>query len=101
MNVEVEDPRWLSNSRLVYTEYSGIVSFYVVDVDPSADPPVGEPRFYYADPAFTTTSGRSYNITSDGGLVYVQGPTRRTGTYLRVIPDWVGQMKRAVDEANR
>ncbi len=34
-------------------------------------------------------------------MVYVQAPEQKAVTYLRVIPGWVEQMKRAVDKANR
>jgi hypothetical protein len=34
-------------------------------------------------------------------LLYLQSPSENLGFYLRVIPGWVGQMKRAIDAANR
>jgi len=34
-------------------------------------------------------------------VVYVEGDEERPIPYLRVVPHWVEQMKRAVDEANR
>jgi hypothetical protein len=33
--------------------------------------------------------------------VYLQATAENLGYYLRVIPNWVTAMKRAVDEANR
>lgn len=35
------------------------------------------------------------------GVLYLQSPAENLGYYFRVIPGWVKQMKRAVDEANR
>jgi serine/threonine-protein kinase len=99
--VDHEDAQWLSPSQLVFSGYGNVHTFKVVTIDPTADPPVGDVRTWYSDSLFTSTPGRTYTVTPDGGVVYVQGPARRTGAYLRVIPNWVEQMKRAVDEANR
>ena len=33
--------------------------------------------------------------------IHLQSPSENLGFYVRVIPDWVNQMKRAVDAANR
>ena len=37
----------------------------------------------------------------NGELVYLQSPSENLGFYVRVVPDWVSRMKRAVDAANR
>ena len=71
-----------------------------MQIDPIRGP-VGESSVLHEDPRFSDTPGESYTITGDGDLVYVQGPPAHTSTYLRVIPNWVEQMKRRVDEANR
>ena len=42
-----------------------------------------------------------YTLTHDGRVVYLRGAPERPVAYLRVVPDWVSKMKRAVDEANR
>jgi Putative transposase len=47
------------------------------------------------------TAGQSYSLTPDGRFLYVQGAEPTPVTYLRVVPDWVTRMKRAVDEASR
>ena len=36
--------------------------------------------------------------TTDGRVVYLQGAPDVPVRYLRVIPNWVKRMKRAVDE---
>ena len=36
----------------------------------------------------------------DGGIVYLQGPEQTSTSYRRVVPNWVAQMKAAVDAAN-
>jgi hypothetical protein len=53
------------------------------------------------DPRFSDTFGWSNRTTPDGGIAYVQGPPVTSGTYLRVVPDWVAQARRAVREGNR
>ncbi len=60
-----------------------------------------ESRQWFFDPRFVDTPGQSYTISPEGGAACVQGPERWTTTYLRVMPNWVEQMKRAVDEANQ
>ena len=52
-------------------------------------------------PGFVATAGPSYTLTRDGRVVYLRGAPERPVQYLRVIPDWVSKMKRAVDDANR
>ncbi len=99
VSVDREDPQWLSPTAFLISDYSGVPTWYLVTVNPSADPPIGEPRPWFSDPRFTGTPGQSYTITPDGGLIYVQGPARQTAAFLRVVPNWVEQMKRAVDGA--
>jgi hypothetical protein len=53
------------------------------------------------DPRFADTPGWSTATMPDGEVVYLQSPSENLGSYLRVIPGWVKQMKRAVDAANR
>jgi len=53
------------------------------------------------DPRFADTPGWSTAATPNGEVIYLQSPSENLGFYLRVIPGWVGQMKRAVDAANR
>jgi hypothetical protein len=36
-----------------------------------------------------------------GGFIYQWGAIGRPALDLRVVPDWVDRMKKAVDEANR
>ena len=63
--------------------------------------PLGPPTFWARDPRFSDTSGWSNRPSRDGGIIYVQGPAQNHSTYLRVIPDWVRQMRAAVDAAGR
>ena len=58
-------------------------------------------RLWFRDLRFSDTQQRSHQLAPDGGLIYLQGGGQSTATYLRVIPDWVNQMTRAVDRANR
>nr|MBA2293179.1 hypothetical protein [Gemmatimonadales bacterium] len=95
---EGREPLWLSNTEVVYRLG---VSWYVVRVDPLTGEPVGAPTVLGRDPRFSDTAGWSNRLSHDGGIIYVQGPAQVTGTHVRVIPNWVAQMKRAVDEANK
>jgi hypothetical protein len=100
--VAQEDAQWLSPTQFVMKSYnSGSYTLQLVTIDPNADPIVQSIRDWFVDHRLTETPGRSFAVTPDGGVVYLQGPARRTGTYLRVVPNWVERMKRAVDEANR
>ena len=100
------EPRWASNTELVYlSQYraSGVIaaSVYRTRIDPNARSPVGSRELVVRDPRFADTPGWSTATTPDGEVIYLQSPSENLGFYLRVIPGWVDQMKRAVDAANR
>jgi hypothetical protein len=92
------EPLWLSSTEVLYR--SG-VSWYQVQLNPATGEPVGAPSFWGRDPRFTDTPGWSNRPSHDGGIIYLQGPAQVSTSYLRVIPNWVRQMKAAVDGANR
>ena len=75
--------------------------WYEQDIDPERVEAVGRPRRIYVDRRFSDTPGWSQRVMADGSMIYVQGPARTSATYFRVVPNWVEQMKRAVDAANR
>jgi len=92
------EPRWLSSTELVFWEAGG--KFYRASMgDPEQTRP-GTEVLWHFDPRFSDTPGSSYKLTAEGGLIYVQEPEQSPATYLRVIPNWVEKMKRAVDEAS-
>jgi len=93
------EPQWLSATELVYWVQGGV--FYRASINPATGGLAGSPTVWYQDSRFSDTPGHSFTLTADGALVYVQEPEQPPAAYLRVIPDWVEQMKRAVDEANR
>jgi serine/threonine-protein kinase len=93
-----DDGQWLSPSELVLWTGSG---FARATIDPVADPPLTNRRPWIETHRMIGTAGQSYSLTPDGRLLYVQGAEPTPVTYLRVVPDWVARMKRAVDEANR
>jgi hypothetical protein len=93
-----DDGQWLSPSELVLWTGSG---FARATIDPAADPPLTNRRPWIETHRMIGTAGQSYSLTPDGRLLYVQGAEPTPVTYLRVVPDWVARMKRAVDEANR
>jgi eukaryotic-like serine/threonine-protein kinase len=106
VDAEGTEPRWASNSELVYlTQYRGAgaiaASAYRVRIDASARAPVGSRELIVRDPRFADTPGWSLATMPNGDLVYLQSPSENLGFYVRVVPDWVSRMKRAVDAANR
>jgi tRNA A-37 threonylcarbamoyl transferase component Bud32 len=94
---EGAEPLWLSSNVVLYR--SGI-SWFQVQIDPATGEPAGPGRLWARDPRFSDTSGWSNRPSHDGGIIYVQGPAETSATHLRVIPNWVEQMKAAVDAAN-
>ena len=92
------EPLWLSSSELLYR--AG-VSWYLARVNPDTGEPFGAATLWARDPRFSDTSGWSNRLSHDGGIIYVEGPEETSTTFLRVVPDWVAQMKAAVDAANR
>ena len=95
-----EDAFWLTSSELVFKLYDAGGRFDRVTIVQSAAP-VTNRRFWIDTPRMLDTPGQSSALTPDGRLVYVQGDEEVPARYLRVIPNWVAKMKRAVDEANR
>ena len=92
------EPMWLSDSEILYR--SG-VSWYSSRVNPLTGEPIGTPLFWGRDPRFSDTAGWSNRAAHDGGIIYAQGPAQSSARFIRVIPDWVNQMKAAVDSVNR
>ncbi len=99
----VDDVRWLSDTDLIYLH--GVLfdqkSIHRARFLPAADPPVTDRRRWLDLPDFRDTEGQSFNLSPDGRVVYVRGEPETPVRYLRVVPNWVARMKRAVDEANR
>jgi hypothetical protein len=91
------EPLWLSATTVLYR--AG-VSWYTVQVNPETGEPQGAPTYWARDPRFSDTAGWSNRLSHDGGIIYLQGPEQTSASYLRVIPNWVAQMKAAVDKAN-
>jgi hypothetical protein len=94
---EGAEPFWLSSNTVLYR--SGI-SWYQVRIDPATGVPMGQATLWARDPRFSDTSGWSNRPSHDGGIIYVQGPAETSAGYLRIMPNWVAQMKAAVDAAN-
>jgi hypothetical protein len=91
------EPLWLSPTEVLYRLG---YSWYLVRINPETGEPQGPPVFWGRDPRFSDTSGWSNRPSHDGGIIYVQGPSESSSAYLRVIPDWVRQMKTAVDSVS-
>jgi hypothetical protein len=52
------------------------------------------------DPQFADTDGPSFAVSPEGDLVYKRSSAENHGYYFRVVPGWIAEMKRAVNEAN-
>ena len=96
-----EDAFWLSPTELVFKVYRGVTGFDRVTINPTGDNPVTNRRRWIETPRALDTDGLSSTPTPDGRIVYVQGDVEPAVRSLRVIPNWVAKMKRAVDEANK
>jgi len=92
------EPIWLSPSELLY-RYGAV--WYLARVNPETGEPLGAATLWARDPRFSDTSGWSNRPDHRGGIIYVQSPEQASPTFLRVIPNWVSQMKQAVDAANK
>ena len=106
VDADGSEPRWSLNNEVSYLAHyksAGVTaaSMYRVRIDPGAASPVGRREQVARDSRFNDTPGWSHAYTSAGELLYVQAPAENLGYYLRVVPGFVKQMKRAVDEANR
>ena len=97
----LEDGQWLSPSEIVFNVFTSPGGFDRVRIDPWSDPPGFQRRRWIEAPRQVGTAGQSFALTPDGRVVYVQGAEEVPVRYLRVIPNWVDRMRRAVDEANR
>ena len=90
-----QEPVWLSSTELAYRLERSWYTVTVGDDGPS------QPRLWFTDVRFLDTLGRSHAPSRDGGVIYVQGTSPSTASFLRVIPNWVEEAQRAADEANR
>src|SRR5690606_8398248 len=96
------EPQWISSSELAASVIeSPDARVDIFAIDPNAATPVGRVTRSYRLPGFNDTAGQSFTIPPDGRVLYVRGADDKAARYLRVIPNWTTQMKRAVDEANR
>ena len=96
--VDGVEPQWLSPTEMLYR--AGI-SWFLARIDPVSGELAAQPTLWGRDMRFSDTPGWSNRSTRDGGILYVQGPPETSGTFLRVVPGWVAQARRAVAEANK
>ena len=92
-------PQWLSATEFVTSLGEG--HFDRFSIDASSRPPRITRRPWFDVPQFVSIAAGGFALTSDGAVVYKEGAEIEPARYLRVVPNWVTQMKRAVDEANR
>jgi hypothetical protein len=89
---------WVSATTVRYQQDPSM-DWFEMSVDSVSGEARGAPRPYFSDPRYVQPPGLSHRAVSNGGMVYVQGPARTSASYLRVVPNWVGKMKLAVDSA--
>lgn len=98
----LEDPQWLSDSEFgIPLADGGRVRIERVTIDPRASPPARNRGVWAEAPDYRNTNGPSFATARGGGVIYLRGAADRPTSYLRVVPDWVDRMKKAVDGANR
>ena len=99
----VAELHWLNDREFTFLSWVDNYEPTVIraSVDNSSGPPVVTRRSWVRLPGFIDTAGQSYQLTPDGRVLYVRGARNEPMRYLRVIPNWVTRMERAVDEANR
>jgi serine/threonine-protein kinase len=92
------EPIWLSATELLYRAGT---AWYLVHISPATGEPLGPATRWGSDPRFSDTSGWSNRTAHDGGIIYVQAPAEVSAGYLRIVPNWMAQMKAAVAAANK
>jgi hypothetical protein len=92
-------PQWLSASEFVTSTDGG--HFERITVDGSVQPVRVTRRPWFEVPGFIGIASGGFGLTPDGKVVYKQGEEIKPARYLRVVPNWVALMKRAVAEANK
>jgi hypothetical protein len=95
----VYETYWTSENDLLLHQPGG--NMFIVRIDPSSDPPFSAPEFLFFDPRKGETPGWSSAVTADDRIIHVRSPDQPQVQYVRMIPGWLSQMKKAVDEANR
>jgi eukaryotic-like serine/threonine-protein kinase len=96
----VGEAHWLSSKELLVT-YWDSTGWRADRVQIGASPAAGTTRSPWIRMArFLDPPGLSVSVTPDGGLMYVQGSPATPVSHFRVVPNWVAEMKRAVDAAS-
>jgi serine/threonine-protein kinase len=91
-------PQWLTASEFVASTNAS--QFDRIRVDASVQPPRITRRHWFDAPRFVNIAAGGFGLTPDGRVVYKEGAEIEPARYLRVVPNWVERMKRAVAEAN-
>ena len=92
------EARWRGPSELVYSvkREEAAPSIRRARIGASSESPVQPPDTLFTDPRFAETPGWSHAIMANGDVLYAQKPAESLGYYVRVVPNWVAAMKRAV-----
>jgi serine/threonine-protein kinase len=95
------EPQWRSPTELVVQTTDLVQGIDRLSLNTSTDPPEVVRRPWLRLPGFLETAGQSATLSPDGRMVFAQGAGETPVPWLRVIPGWVDQMRRSVDQANR
>ena len=101
------NPQWISPSEFIVENLLGFgttnerIDFERVTIKTTANRVSFDRDYVLSALRMIETPGESYTLTPDGRIVYSQAPPVEDARFFRVVPNWVEQMKRAVDEVNR
>jgi hypothetical protein len=84
------EPQWLDSVTVGFWKRS---TWYVGKL--RADGEGFDVSLWFSDPRFSDTLGQSWEPTSDGRAIYLRGPANITSAYLRVVPGWLDNARRA------
>jgi len=87
---------WVSPSIVRFLDDPG-TTLYEQSVDSLTGRVRGTPRRYFYAPSIVIPAGMAHLVVPRGGMMYIEGPSRNSATYLRVVPKWVAKMKHVVD----
>ena len=98
-NAEVIEGRWASMTTVRFrSSFAG--AWFDVTVDSSTGRVRTGPRLFFRDTRYEDTPGWSHLAVPNQGMIYVRSSARTTAAFLRVVPNWVEKMKRAVDSVD-
>lgn len=84
------EPQWLDSITVGFWKRS---TWYIGKLRPDGEG--FDVSMWFSDPRFSDTLGQSWEPTGDGHAIYLRGPADITAAYLRVVPGWLEDARRA------